>query len=228
MASASVENYLKAIYHLQREHDRVKTKAIADALDLALPSVTSMLKTLARQSLLDYIPYQGVRLTEDGRRAALKVIRKHRLIELFLVETLGLDWSQVHTEAELLEHAMSEFLTERIDAYLGFPTLDPHGDPIPTREGVMPTQTGVLLDALPLGVRSPIQRVLTQDSERLSYLHTKGLTLGVEICVTEQAPFGGPITLALLPNGATVSLSRAFARLIVVAPPTAEAHAAPA
>ena len=220
MTSASVENYLKAIYKLQtvQKDTRVKTKAIADTLDLALPSVTSMLKALSVQGLLDYIPYQGVRLTDDGRLNALKVIRKHRLIELFLMETLGLDWSEVHAEAELLEHAMSEKLTERIDAFLGYPKLDPHGDPIPSREGVMPDalEHQNLCEA-DLLVTLTLRRVLTQDRDFLTYLNDKGLTLGAHLTIIERAPFGGPITLKVDGQHRDVSLSLDTAGLLLVA-----------
>ncbi|MEO1269311.1 MAG: metal-dependent transcriptional regulator [Myxococcota bacterium] len=224
MTSASVENYLKAIYRLQGDGDsRVKTKAIADRLDLALPSVTSMLKTLADQNYVHYVPYQGVRLSEPGRLAALGVIRKHRLIELFLMETLEMDWSEVHAEAELLEHAMSEKLTDRIDAFLGYPTLDPHGDPIPTREGVMPELGGRSLHEVDRGERVVIRRVLTQDRAFLTYLNQKGLVLDAQVDVVERAPFEGPITVQVEGQDNSVSLSHATAGLILVIthnPPT--------
>ncbi len=220
MASPSVENYLKIIYKLAQQSPdaRVKTKDIADHLELALPSVTSMLKALARQRLLDYIPYQGVHLTDDGLRAALRVIRKHRLIELFLVRTLDLDWSEVHEEAELLEHALSDKLTDRIDAFLGFPRRDPHGDPIPTPEGLLPEQRGTLLTEIDLHQPAAVQRVLTQDSELLRYLHEQGLQIGALVCVEELAPFGGPVTLSIQGRPRHLSLSRHTAELLLVSP----------
>lgn len=220
MASPSVENYLKIIYKLaqQDSNARVKTKDIADRLELALPSVTSMLKALARQGLLDYVPYQGVHLTPEGQRAALQVIRKHRLIELFLVRTLDLDWSEVHEEAELLEHALSDKLTERIDAFLGFPRRDPHGDPIPTPDGQLPAPSGTLITELNPHQPALIHRVLTQDSDLLRYLHDKGLQIGAQVTVDEFAPFGGPVTLQILSRDTPLSLSRHTAELLLVTP----------
>ncbi len=219
MPSESVENYLKAIYmlHQRGEADaRVKNKDIAETLSLALPSVTSMLKALAERTLLDYVPYQGVILTLEGRRAALKVIRRHRLLELFLHETLELTWSEVHDEAELLEHALSDKLTDRIDAFLGYPTSDPHGDPIPTRDGVVPELQGRSLVGVPVGSTATVQRVLTQDSAFLEYLASKGVIINAHVRVREVAPFEGPIVLEVGPDAAAVPLSRDAARLLMV------------
>ena len=218
MPSESVENYLKAIYGLEQVagEGRVKNKDIAGALSLALPSVTSMIKSLASHELLDYVPYQGVRLTEKGRRAALKVIRRHRLLELFLIETLGMTWSEVHEEAERLEHALSDHLTDRIDAFLGHPTMDPHGDPIPTRDGVMPAQSGVLLVNIPQGERAQVLRVLTQETDFLKYLASKGLILGAELEVVEVAPFQGPITVRVEGKTKHVSLSVEAAKMLLL------------
>ena len=223
MPSHSVENYLKTIHKLgQINGDRVKTKDIADKLELALPSVTSMLKTLARQGYLDYVPYQGVHLTEAGVKAALKVVRKHRLIELFLVRTLDLDWSEVHEEAELLEHALSDKLTERIDAFLNFPRRDPHGDPIPTKDGEIPAQVGTLLTDVNLHETVQVQRVLTQNSEVLRYLNGKGINIAVALQVVEFAPFGGPVTVELVEREERVSLGRQMAELLRVCAATGE------
>ncbi len=219
MPSESVENYLKAIYRLEERagQGRVKNKDIAGRLSLALPSVTSMLKSLASQELLDYVPYQGVRLTETGRRAALKVIRRHRLLELFLIETLQMTWSEVHDEAERLEHALSDRLTDRIDAFLGHPTCDPHGDPIPTRDGVMPKLAGTQLDLMPEKAHVQVQRVMTQDTAFLRYLSSKGLTLNARMRILEVAPFDGPITVQVTDRPNPVSLSVEAARLLLVA-----------
>lgn len=219
MPSESVENYLKAIYKLQQRgeaNSRVKNKDIAEALSLALPSVTSMLKALAERDLLDYVPYQGVLLTPAGTRAALKVIRRHRLLELFLHETLALTWSEVHDEAELLEHALSDKLTDRIDAHLGYPTSDPHGDPIPTRDGVVPELQGRSLVGVPVGSTATIQRVLTQDTAFLEYLTSKGIIINARVKVQEIAPFEGPIVLQLEAEERAVPLSRDSARLLMV------------
>ncbi len=218
MPSESVENYLKAIYRLEQGvgEGRVKNKDIAQELALALPSVTSMLKALASQSLIDYVPYQGVLLTIEGQRAALRVIRRHRLLELFLIETLQMGWSEVHEEAERLEHALSDSLTDRIDAFLGHPTMDPHGDPIPTRDGVMPEVRGALLVELPEGGHGLLLRVLTQDTPFLQYLATKGLVIGAALKVQEVAPFRGPITVRVEGREGLVSLSVEAAGLLLV------------
>lgn len=218
MPSDSIENYLKTIHKLSQASgpERVKTKDIADRLELSLPSVTSMLKTLSRQGYLDYVPYQGVHLTDAGHIAALKVVRKHRLIELFLLRTLDMDWSEVHEEAELLEHALSDKLTDRIDAFLGFPRHDPHGDPIPHRDGTIPESIGMLLTEVGLAQPMAIHRVLTQNSEVLRYLDDKGINLGARLAVVELAPFGGPVTVEVDGREGRVSLSRQMAELLVV------------
>ena len=219
MPSESVENYLKAIYMLQQrspDDARVKNKDIAEVLGHALPSVTSMLKALAERGQIDYVPYQGVVLTTGGRRAALRVIRRHRLLELFLHETLDLTWSEVHDEAELLEHALSDKLTNRIDAFLGYPTSDPHGDPIPTQDGVVPDLQGRSLVGVPVGSSASIQRVLTQDTAFLEYLSSKGVIINARVYVSEVAPFDGPIVLQVGAERVPVPLSRDSARLLLV------------
>ena len=138
MTTISVENYLKAIYQLAQLESPVKTKAVADSLDVSLPSVTSMMQSLSGDEMVVYTPYKGVTLTEKGRAAALSVIRKHRLVEMFLVQTLDYTWDEVHAEAEQLEHAISNELAQRMDDFLGNPSFDPHGDPIPTADGEVP------------------------------------------------------------------------------------------
>lgn len=219
MPSESVENYLKAIYQIEsRSGERVKTKDVAAELNLSMPSVTSMMRSLSNQGMLDYVPYQGVRLTEQGHRAALKVIRRHRLLEVFLNETLGMTWSEVHEEAELLEHALSDKLTDRIDAFLGHPVADPHGDPIPTRDGVMPAQRGQALVGLAEDTHAVVARVLSQETAFLRYLASKGLQPGAQFVITEVAPFHGPITLQVAGRDAPVSLSVEASRLLLVEP----------
>lgn len=220
MSSVSVENYLKCIFHLQQASpgERVKNKDIADRLEIALPSVTSMLKALAQQEMIDYVPYQGAILTEKGEREACKILRKHRLIEVFLVQTLGLTWDEVHEEAEALEHSLSERLTERIDAYLGYPRFDPHGDPIPDVHGTMPDDhsRGRLLVTVEPGEEVAIARVLDQTPEFLRYLKDQGLTIGSAVRIKELAPFDGPITLTA--DGRQVSISRQLGQRILVVP----------
>lgn len=218
MPTTSVENYLKAIQHLQGDGaERVKTKEIADALVISLPSVTAMLQSLATDGLVDYEPYRGVRLTEQGSMAALKVIRNHRLVEVFLAHTLGMRWDEVHAEAERLEHALSDKLADRIDAFLGHPPFDPHGDPIPTADGrVRQHKAGSLLDVLPLR-RVRIVRVLDQASEVLQYLDTLGLRPNVDVELVVAHPFDGPLELQVGGAEGTVTISRALAGRLLVA-----------
>lgn len=218
MSSVSVENYLKAIFTLEQqlsgEEERVKSKDIAGELSIAQPSVTSMLKTLAAQSLIDYQPYQGVRLTASGRAAALGVIRRHRLTEVFLIEALGLSWDEVHVEAERLEHALSDKVTDRLEAFLGYPTHDPHGDPIPDRAGRLPEVGGVPLVNVSAGESVRVVRVLDQSPEFLRYLNEQGLVPGTGLDVREVAPFDGPLTIEV--QGRSFAVSRSLARRIVV------------
>ena len=219
MHTTSVENYLKAIYHLeQREGGRVKTKSIADALDISLPSVTSMLKSLSSDDLVVYERYKGVTLSETGRLAALKVVRKHRLVELFLVSTLDYSWDEVHREAELLEHAVSDDLAARIEAFLDYPQFDPHGDPIPSADGTLPSRDAqsVALATLVAGDFGTIERVLDQDPELLRHLTRVGLTPGARIRVVEVLPFDGQMTLAVHDAADSVSVSRSLSHILMV------------
>ena len=190
MPSLTVENYLKAILQtgIQSEVDWVSTGQLAQALKVSPGTVTSMLKTLADSGLAVYKPYEGVSLTEAGRRLALRMLRRHRLIELFLVRTLNLKWDQVHEEAEHMEHAVSDFLIDRIDESLGRPEFDPHGDPIPSADGDMRGDTG---SSVPLTRCAPdtkvkIVRVMNQNPEFLRYLSDTGLGLGTVGVVNEN------------------------------------------
>ena len=215
MPTVSVENYLKAIYHLEGQGDeRVKTKQLADELDISHSSVTSMLKTLGRDGLVDYEPYKGARLTDEGVHSALKVIRNHRLIEIFLVKTLDFDWDEVHDEAERLEHSMSDKLADRIDEFLGRPKFDPHGDPIPTAEGEITDLDGVPLDEVDAGQRARIKRVLDQDPEVLRYLDSIGLTPNTEIAIEEVVPIDGQMSIRV--GDETQSVSKTLASRLLV------------
>lgn len=197
MPSVSVENYLKAIYHLELRSDRVKTKELADALEVSLPSITSMLKTMAADGLVEYQPYKGARLTNDGLEQALKVIRKHRLVEMFLVETLGFTWDEVHAEAEQLEHAVSDLLAERISVFLGDPRFDPHGDPIPTAQGVVHKMESMPLSTAGPGFRGEVVRVLDQNPEVLRHLTKVGLTPSSDFRVLSVQDFDGQMQLEI-------------------------------
>lgn len=183
MPTSTVEDYLKAIFKHQSSEpdDLVSMGQIGNDLQVAPGTVTAMVKTLADSGLVDYEPYSGVRLTTAGRQLALHVLRRHRLIELFLVQVVGLDWSEVHEDAERLEHVVSDRLIERLDALLGHPTVDPHGDPIPTLQGGLTPQDHLrgLLECEP-GEEIVIQRVLDQSEEFLRLLDREGLRPGTQ------------------------------------------------
>ena len=191
----SVEDYLKAIYRLSTAGQPATTSAIAGLLELSPPSVTGMVKRLSEQGLLAHEPYRGVALTAAGRRLALRTVRRHRLVESYLVAYLGYSWDTVHDEAERLEHAISDELAERMAAALGNPGVDPHGDPIPTADGDIAEVTGVPLSDVPEGVAVEVRRVDEHDAERLRYLASLGLVPGALVTVTGREPFGGPVML---------------------------------
>jgi len=206
MITSASEDYLKAIYQIQQERGRepVNTTALAARLGVAGASVTGMLKKLsaANPSLVIYEPYGGVTLTPDGERKALEVIRHHRLIESFLIQALGYSWDEVHAEAERLEHVISEELEERIAAHLGHPRLDPHGDPIPDREGnVVALETLTLTRLIP-GQAATVQRVSSRSPELLRYLDSLGLTIDARLEVVEKGPFNGPLQIRLIGRSA--------------------------
>ena len=190
--TTAVQDYLKAIYALDAAGVRVTTSALADRMDVSAPSATAMMKRLAELGLAERLPYRGVALTEAGRRSALEVLRHHRLLERYLVDTLGLPLDEVHAEADRLEHALSEELEARIDEALGFPTHDPHGDPIPDRNlEIISSEAHTLLDLAP-GDRSTVTRVPDNDSDVLRYLNELALIPGGSVELIEIAPFGGP------------------------------------
>ncbi len=209
-----VEDYLKAIYHLAQEGGQARTVALAEALNVKSASVTAMLKTLAELKLVEYEPYYGVTLTDAGAKVALEVIRHHRLIELYLVEALGFSWDEVHEEAEVLEHFISEKLEARIAAHLGNPTFDPHGDPIPTLDGTLPDSSLRSLADLSEKVRARIVRVSDQDGERLRYIAKLGLVPGAQVRIVESAPFDGPVSVQVAKT--VHAVDRRLARMILV------------
>jgi DtxR family transcriptional regulator, Mn-dependent transcriptional regulator len=192
--SASVQDYAKAVYALEtREGAAVSTNDLAERLGVTPGSVSAMVRKLSEVGLVEHEPYHGVRLTNQGRRVALEVLRHHRLIELFLAEELGMPWDRVHAEAEVLEHVLSEDLERLIAARLGDPTVDPHGDPIPTVEfGIEERQT-YSLDELSLGNAGRFVRVSDSDPEMLRYLAEHGIALGDRLEVVDRQPFGGPV-----------------------------------
>lgn len=210
----AIEDYLKAIYTLQQQNSVVTTSMLGEQRGFKPGSVTGMIKKLAEMNLVQHTPYQGVQLTHTGERVALEVIRHHRLIELYLVEALGYSWDEVHDEAEKLEHHISEKLEARIAARLGHPDFDPHGDPIPSLEGVLPATHDLRLADLLPDARARIIRVRDQSSERLRYLADLGLTPGACVEVTASSPFDGPIMIRLAAK--TYPLDRRMARTIEV------------
>jgi DtxR family Mn-dependent transcriptional regulator len=195
--SRSVEDYLKAIYRLAEEGGTAATSDIAQRLDHSPASVTGMVKKLAESGHLEHVPYRGVRLTDAGRLAALAVMRRHRLLETYLITKLGYDWSNVHDEAERLEHAVSDGLIDRMAFALGEPKYDPHGAPIPTREGDIERTHLEPLAGVEPGVRVALRQVDDADPERLRYLKSLGLVPMVELVVADRQPFGGPITVRI-------------------------------
>jgi DtxR family Mn-dependent transcriptional regulator len=190
--SRAIEDYLKAIYNLAHRGAPVTTGLLAHELGVSAPSVSAMVKRLEDGSLLARPDSRSLHLTDSGERVALRVVRRHRLLETFLARVLDVPWDEVHAEAELLEHALSDRLEERIDAALGHPTHDPHGDPIPPLEGPHEEDWGEALDAAPPGARFRVERVSDRDSAALRYLGGLGMFPGVVVTVEEQAPFGGP------------------------------------
>jgi len=191
----SVEDYLKAIYRLTPEGRAAGTSEIANLLELSPASVSGMVKRLSEHGLLEHVPYKGVQLTEEGRRAALRTIRRHRLIEAYLVAFLGYTWDTVHDEAERLEHAVSDQLVERMASVLGHPSVDPHGDPIPDVDGAIHEPASTPLSELPEGILVELRRVDESDPERLRYIASIGLHPGARVIVVDRQPFHGPITI---------------------------------
>lgn len=193
--TAPVEDYLKAIYELERSGSAAGTNELAARLGIAPPSVSGMVRRLAEQGLISHERYKGVRLTESGRRAALRTIRRHRVIETYLAQALGLPWDRVHDEAERLEHACSDDLIDRMAEAIGEPRHDPHGDPIPTREGHVEERQLASIADLAVGDVAAVRRVSDRSGERLRYLAELGIVPGASIEMVERAPFDGPLTL---------------------------------
>lgn len=192
--SSAVQDYAKAIYALQSRGDGpVSTNALAERLQVTAASASGMVKRLDELDLVTHVPYKGVELTPQGEAVALEVLRHHRLLELYLAETLGVPWDRVHDEAEVLEHVLSEELEELIAAKLGDPTHDPHGDPIPTRDGRIEEGTTEALQALAAGESGTFVRVSDSDPEMLRYLSDRGISPGDSFEVIEKQPFGGPL-----------------------------------
>jgi DtxR family Mn-dependent transcriptional regulator len=211
-----MEDYLKAIYELSRIDERVTTSQIAERLECTPASVTNMLQKLSSLNLVEYARYRGVRLTSAGKKVALEVLRHHRLIELYLSEVLGYSWDKVHDEADRLEHVISEEFEDRIDEALGFPATDPHGDPIPTKDGQVSEDEISSLWEAPEGQALQIQRVSDRNSEVLRHLASLGIYPQVRFALLKKAPFNGPVHIRL--EGKEHILSEELARQIFVTP----------
>jgi DtxR family Mn-dependent transcriptional regulator len=223
MRSQSNEDYLKAIYLIQEQQNGlpVSTSSLASRLGVANASVTGMLKRFAaeKNTLVEYEPYSGVKLTHAGEKMALEVIRHHRLLESYLNQMLGFSWDQVHEEAERLEHVISEEMEDRLALALGNPTADPHGDPIPDREGHFHQPAYQALAEIPDGQPAEIRRVIAQEPALLRYLSELGLGLSTQIEMVSKAPFNGPVTIRV--NGSrapNLALAREVALKIFVVP----------
>ncbi len=194
----SIEDYLKTIYELEQDGTPAQTSAIAAALDVAPPSVSGMVRRLSEAGLLQHAPYRGVQLTRDGRNAALNMLRRHRVVETYLTSKLGYDWDSVHEEAERLEHAVSDELIERMAMALGNPRFDPHGAPIPTRDGSVETLQYVQLSDVAVGDVAELRMVSDKDPERLRFVASLGLKPGVMFEVVARQPFRGPTTIRIV------------------------------
>ena len=193
--SPAVQDYAKAIYSLERRCDggAVSTNALAERLGVSAASASSMIKRLDGLGLVEHVPYKGVLLTDRGLKIALEVLRHHRLLERFLAEELNVPWDRVHDEAEVLEHVLSEELEELIAAKLGHPTIDPHGDPIPTADLEIVEPVTIAMDGLDVGDHGRFVRVSDSEPEMLRYLGARGIAPGERFEIVEKQPFGGPI-----------------------------------
>lgn len=213
--SSSKENYIKSIFHLQEEDGIVTTNALARQLETRAASVTDMLKKLKTQKLLLYEKYKGFKLSPEGRRMALQIIRKHRLWEFFLVEKLHFGWEEVHEMAEELEHISSKKLVDRLDEFLGFPKQDPHGDPIPDVNGKFSVRKQVSLLELKLNTAAVVSNISDQSAEMLELLSHKGLSMGTKVEVKKKFSFDNSIELKVK-NQSPVTISENVAKNVFV------------
>ena len=219
MTSPAVEDYLKAIFHLSGEGGAAGTTAVAERLGVTAGSVTGMLKRLAEQGFIEHVPYYGARLTRTGTERAVATIRRHRIIEAFLVEVLGYAWDEVHEEAEALEHTASSRLVERMSDVLGAPEADPHGAPIPRADGSIDERHYPSLAEIEVGACVVLRRVSDEDAEALRYLAGMGMLPGTRIEVLDHAPFEGPVRVRVGgEDGAEHVLGRRFAATLQVEP----------
>lgn len=222
--STSAQNYLKVVWAgAEWSEEPITASVIADRLGLRLSTISEGIRRLADQGLLHHTPYGAVELTETGRMHALSMVRRHRLIETFLVQTLGYRWDEVHDEAEHLEHAVSDLMIDRIDALLEFPTRDPHGDPIPAADGTLVMPQAIQLSLVTPGsedsVERTVERIADDEPALLQFFEERGVVVGTAITITEGAPYSG--TLSVTPKGATEPITlgkQAIEALYVSAP----------
>lgn len=214
--SHSEENYLKTIFHLQLEHQTVSTNALAEKLQARPASITDMMKKLSAKNLLHYKPYYGFSLSGEGKKVAIDIIRRHRLWEFFLAEKLKFGWDEVHVLAEELEHVSSKKLIDKLDEYLGFPSFDPHGDPIPDSKGKIHTNNMVPLNEVPLNRPVKVCRINNQSSEILEILNHKAIGIGTQVEVKKRFRFDQSILIKIKP-GTTETFSEQLAKNILVA-----------
>jgi DtxR family Mn-dependent transcriptional regulator len=193
----TMRNYLADIYRLSQGEQWVSTTTLAETLDVSPPAAVRMVKRLSRVGLLEHLPYQGVRLTSSGRYEALLGIRRHRLVERFLVDVLGFGWHEVHDDADAMQSGISQRIEDRFDEMMGYPTRCPHGEPIPSREGIMPKIDDLPLIVVSPGTRGHISRIKTHDPDKLQYLAELNLTPGTPYTLLNRQPFNGPIRLTI-------------------------------
>jgi DtxR family Mn-dependent transcriptional regulator len=222
LLTRSVEDYLKAVYSLTERGEAASTNALAGVLEVQPASVTGMVKRLAEGGYVEHVRYRGVRLTKNGVREALRIIRRHRILETYLHVQLGYSWDDVHAEAERLEHAASEELIDRMAAVLEYPSHDPHGAPIPTRTGEIEQSDFATLDEVDPGATVQIRAVQDEDPERLRYMQALGLTPGAQLTVVDQGPSDGPLTVAVADALGTEVIGSDLAGKIFVAPVPSE------
>ena len=214
--SASKENYIKAIFHLQQQDESVTTNALAEALQTKPASVTDMLKKLKTQKLLQYEKYRGVKLTPEGKKLAVQIIRKHRLWEYFLVEKLQFGWEEVHEIAEELEHISSKKLIDRLDAYLDFPKADPHGDPIPDVNGKIPSLQQSAIRDLPVNSSGVVNGISDQSADMLELLKHKNIQLGTRLEIKRKFEVDGSVEIKIR-NQQPVNISEHVAKNVLIA-----------
>ena len=214
--SSSKENYIKAVFHLQQEQESVTTNALAEALQTKPASVTDMLKKLKTQKLLQYEKYRGVKLTAEGRKLAVQIIRKHRLWEFFLVEKLQFGWEEVHEIAEELEHISSKKLIDRLDTFLDYPQSDPHGDPIPDTNGKMPVLQQSAVSDMPTGSTGTVNGISDQSADMLDLLKHKNIQLGTRLEIKKKFDVDGSVEIKIRQQ-APVNISRHVAENLLVA-----------